>query len=163
MRLTPHFTLGEVTKSQYALRHGIDNTLNQHNPEEGAHVQRAWGLAQYVLEPVRCEFGTPFSPSSWYRCPELNTALGGSKTSDHLLGAAADIEIASVRNIDLAYWISRNLKFKQLILEYPDINDGAAGWVHVSYLAGKNDNEVLTKTREGYFKGLPDLETGEIR
>jgi hypothetical protein len=131
MKLSPHFSLAEFTKSQTAVRRGIDNTPSL------ATVDNLQLLVDNVLQPVRLNFGRPVTISSGYRSPELNVAIGGSATSDHCLGMAADIEIVGVDNKVLAQWIRQNTKFTQLILEF--YTDGApdSGWVHVSY--DKND------------------------
>ena len=55
------------------------------------------------------------------------------KTSQHTKGQAADLEINGVPNIKIAYWLSNNVDFDQLILEYFDKNDPSGGWIHVSY------------------------------
>ena len=154
MLLTPHFPLTDVTRSRLAAERGIDNTLDLGLCEDKVLISNARDLAEFVLEPIRAHFGVPITPSSWYRCPKLNRAVGGSRTSDHVQACAADIELRGVPNRDLAEWISQNLKFKQLILEYTTVWDPAAGWVHVSYLSGENGGEVLTKNLRGYSHGL---------
>lgn len=141
MRLSKNFTLQEFTKSQTALRLGLDNT------PEGEHLEAAQALFENVVQPVRDHFG-PTIINSGYRGPDLNAAVGGSATSQHCKGEAADIEVPGVANKDLAEWISDNLDYDQLILEFydPDIPD--AGWVHVSYKAdGTNRNQDLTAMR----------------
>jgi hypothetical protein len=84
--------------------------------------------------------------------------VGGSKTSDHCQGQAADIEIPGVPNAQLAQWIQENLEFRQLILEFytPGIPD--SGWVHVSYDPADLKKQVLTATKQNgktvYLPGL---------
>jgi zinc D-Ala-D-Ala carboxypeptidase len=96
--------------------------------------------------------------NSGFRHPEVNAKVGGSKTSDHCRGQAADIEIPGVANADLAQWIADNLEFRQLILEFytPGIPD--SGWVHVSYVAEDNKKQVMTATKKDgktvYLQGL---------
>ena len=87
MKLSEHFTLEELCKSQTAIRMGIDNSPST------SQVDSLRYLAQRILEPVRSEYGVPYTPSSGYRSPDLNRAIGGSSTSQHCLGQAADIEI----------------------------------------------------------------------
>jgi hypothetical protein len=84
--------------------------------------------------------------NSGFRHPEVNAKVGGSKTSDHCKGQAADIEIPSIANADLAQWISDNLSYTQLILEFytPGIPD--SGWVHVSYDPKNLKKQNLTAT-----------------
>jgi zinc D-Ala-D-Ala carboxypeptidase len=141
MKLSPHFNLAEFTKSQTAVRRNIDNT-----PSLTA-IDNLQLLVDNVLQPVRLNFGRPVTVSSGYRSPHLNVAIGGSPTSDHCLGMAADIEIVGVDNRELANYIRYNLKYTQLILEF--YTDGVAdsGWVHVSYDKNNLKCEVLRATK----------------
>lgn len=141
MKLSENFTLAEFTKSQTAIRMGIDNT-----PEE-EHLENAKALFENVVQPVREQFG-PTTINSGYRGPALNEAVGGSSKSQHCRGQAVDIEVPGVPNAEVAEWIEENLNFDQLILEFytPGIPD--SGWVHVSYKAdGDNRKSILTATR----------------
>ena len=154
MYLSEHFTLAEMTRSQIADRRGIQNV-----PGERA-VGSLKVLCEKILEPVRANFSTPFSPSSGYRSPELNEVLGSSPNSQHCKGEAADIEVPGVSNDLLAWWIRTNLDFDQLILEYYTVGDPSSGWVHVSYKgdggSARNRREVLTYNGSGYTRGLPE-------
>jgi len=78
---------------------------------------------------VRDKFG-PVIISSGYRSKELNAAIGGSVTSQHSIGEAADFEVPGLDNKKLADWIKDNLKFDQLILEFYKDGDPNSGWVH---------------------------------
>lgn len=142
MKLTENFTLSEMVKSETALRHGLDNTPGE---AEIANLKR---LAENILQPVRNHFKRGVKVNSGYRAPNVNAAVGGSKTSDHCRGQAADIEIPGLANGDLAEWIEKNLKFTQLILEFytPGVPD--SGWVHVSYDPANLKCQVLTALRE---------------
>jgi hypothetical protein len=152
MNLTKNFTLAEMTKSETALRHGLEN-----NPGE-QELAAMKLLAEKVLQPVRDHFKKGVKVNSAYRHPDVNQRVGGSRNSDHTRGQAADIEIPGVANAELAEWIRDNLEFRQLILEFytPGIPD--SGWVHVSYVAEDNKKEVLTATRKDgktvYLQGL---------
>jgi hypothetical protein len=107
---------------------------------------------------VRNHYGKGVKINSAYRSPESNAAVGGSKTSDHCKGMAADIEIPGVANADLAEYIKNNYKFTQLILEFytPGIPD--SGWVHVSYDPDNLKKQCLTATKQNgktvYLPGL---------
>lgn len=152
MNLTKNFTLEELIKSETALRHDMDNTPGE------AEIAALKLLAEKVLQPVRDHFGKGVKVNSGFRHPEVNAKVGGSKTSDHCRGQAADIEIPGVANAELAQWIKDNLEFRQLILEFytPGIPD--SGWVHVSYVAEDNKKEVLTATKkDGKTVYLPGL------
>jgi zinc D-Ala-D-Ala carboxypeptidase len=142
MKLTENFTLSEMIKSETALRHGLDNTPGD---TEIANLKR---LAETILQPVRNHYKRGVKVNSGYRAPNVNAAVGGSKTSDHCRGQAADIEIPGVANAELAEWISKNLKFTQLILEFytPGVPD--SGWVHVSYDPANLKCQVMTAMRE---------------
>jgi hypothetical protein len=150
MNLSPHFTLAELTRSQLAVRRGIDNT-----PPAPA-IERLRLLCLHVLEPVRDRFG-PFSPSSGYRSPALNRLLGSKDNSQHCKGEAADFEIHGIANIEVARWIAGALEFDQLILEFYSETDPAAGWVHCSYKSAGNRREVLTINKAGARLGFPGV------
>lgn len=140
-RLSKNFTLQELTKSQTALRHGIDNTPGDE------HLANAKALFEKVVQPVRDKFGVTVI-NSGYRGPKLNEAVGGSSRSQHCKGEAVDIECPGTPNYDVAKYIQDNLDFDQLILEFytPGIPD--SGWVHVSYKSTENRKSVLTAMKE---------------
>ena len=151
MKLSQHFTLAEATRSMTATRCGIDNT-------PGPDVAKAMiNVCENILEPIRKHYDIPFTPSSFYRCPELNEKLGSKNTSQHCKGEAVDIEIPGIANIELARMIENQMDFDQLILEFyiPGVDD--SGWVHVSYVSPQdNRHEVLTITKDKTVIGLPD-------
>ncbi len=152
MNLTANFSLHELTKSETALRLDLDNT-----PDDEA-TENLRMLCEMVLQPVRDHYGKGVKVNSAYRSPESNAAVGGSKTSDHCKGMAADIEIPGVANADLAQWIMDNLDYTQLILEFytPGIPD--SGWVHVSYDPANLKKQELTATKvAGKTTYLPGL------
>ena len=152
MNLTANFTLEELVKSETALRHDMDNTPGE------AEIANLKTLCEKVLQPVRDHFQRGVKVNSGFRHPEVNAKVGGSKTSDHCKGQAADIEIPGIANADLAVWIMDNLEYTQLILEFytPGVPD--SGWVHVSYDPANLKKENLTATKQGgktvYLKGL---------
>ena len=152
MNLSANFSLHEMTKSETALRMGFDNT-----PDDEA-TENLRLLCEKVLQPVRDHYGKGVKVNSAYRSPESNAAVGGSKTSDHCKGMAADIEIPGVANADLAQWIMDKLEYTQLILEFytPGIPD--SGWVHVSYDQNNLKKQELTATKvAGKTTYLPGL------
>lgn len=150
MRLSKNFVLSEFEQSYTASRLGIENKIPSH------FVCNVRALVDNVLQPVRDQFG-PVVVTSGFRNAELNEAVGGSKTSEHMVAQAADFTVPGVDTKEVAEWIRDNLDFNQLILEFynPETN---AGWVHVSFSTFKNDKKVLTaeknfgKTR--YLSGL---------
>lgn len=146
MRLTPNFTLRELTKSDTAIRHGISQRPSS------AVLGNLTLLAIEVLQPIRDHFGKPVTVTSGYRSPALNKLVGGSVSSHHTLGMAADIEIAGVPNHELAEWIRDNLEFTQCILEFYEEGVPHSGWVHVSY--NKTDLRKQTLTASRTSKGV---------
>ena len=150
MKLSGHFSLAELTKSQTATRKGIDNkpTLD--------HIENLTELCTQVLEPTRRNFGKPMVISSGYRSEELCEAIGSSKNSQHAKGEAADFEMFGVDNKELAKYIKNNLVFDQLILEFynPDHNDPSSGWVHCSYSKEENRKQSLLYNGKDYTEWL---------
>ena len=149
MKLSPNFSLAEQCKSQTAVRRGIDNTA-----DSPSILESLTNLAVNILQPIREHYDIPYTPSSGFRSDALNEAIGGSKTSQHSRGQAADIEIPTVDNATLAQWIIDNLEWDQLILEFYKKGEPTSGWVHVSYNAEGNRKEILTYDGKSYQKGL---------
>jgi hypothetical protein len=131
MKLTQHFTLEEFTYSETAKRKNIDNTPS---PNAIANIK---ALCEEVLEPAREEYGRAMIISSGYRSEQLNKAVGGEKTSQHMTGCAADIVCSEPRRLfDI---IKANGKFDQLLWEHA----GKTQWIHVSYKPnGKNRQQA---------------------
>jgi zinc D-Ala-D-Ala carboxypeptidase len=152
MNLSANFTLKELTRSDTATRLGLDN-----NPNNEA-LENLKLLCEKVLQPVRDHFGKSVTVNSGYRSPESNAAVGGSKTSDHCKGMAADIEIVGIANADLAQWIMDNLDYTQLILEFYTQGIPDSGWVHVSYDPNNLKKQELTAVKVAgktqYLQGL---------
>jgi hypothetical protein len=151
-QLSANFTLKELTKSDTATRLGLDNT-----PDDEA-LENLKTLCEMVLQPVRDHFGKSVTVNSGYRSPESNAAVGGSKTSDHCKGQAADIEIDGLPNPELAQWIMDNLDYTQLILEFYTQGQPNSGWVHVSYDPNNLKKQELTAVKVAgktqYLQGL---------
>tara|TARA_R110000796_G_scaffold112392_1_gene223867 strand:- start:1745 stop:2194 length:450 start_codon:yes stop_codon:yes gene_type:complete len=147
MKLSENFTLTELCKSQTADRKGI---VNAPNSDAIFALQL---LCDNVLQPVRNQFLIPYTPSSGYRCVELCEAIGSSALSQHAKGEAADFEVPTIPNIEVAQWIASHLIFDQLILEY--YSGGNTGWIHCSYTEFNNRREILTLNEQyGYRVGL---------
>ena len=152
MLLSKIFSLEELTKSETALRHDMDNTPGE------AEIENLKVLAEKVLQPVREYYARGVKVNSGFRHPDVNAKVGGSKTSDHCKGLAADIEIPGIPNYELAYWISKNLDFTQLILEFYTSGVPDSGWVHVSYDPSNLKKQELTAVKQdvktAYLPGL---------
>jgi len=142
MRLTDNFTLAELTKSQTAERCGIDN-----NPDK-EHIENLQKLCNNILQPVRDYFQKPVTISSGYRSPELSQKIGSSSRSQHCKGQAADFEVPSVSNKELADFINDNLDFDQVILEFHNPDEINSGWVHASYVGDANRSEYLLAEKD---------------
>ena len=141
MYLTRNFSYLEMIKSSTAQR------LNVSNEPTTEHVINLVNLCNHILQPVREEFG-PIRINSGYRSLALNSKVGGSKTSQHCNGEAADFESSRISNPKLAAWIAENLDFDQLILEFYDGKDPHSGWIHCSYKKdGSNRAKTLTALR----------------
>ena len=141
--ISEHISYKEGVYSITATRKGIDNTPND---EQLTNMEL---VADEVFEPLRSYVGGPIKINSFFRSPELNTAIGGSKTSQHCKGQAMDIDdtFGRMTNAEMYHWIKDNLDFDQMIWEFG--NDDNPDWVHVSYVsAEKNRNRCLKAYRE---------------
>lgn len=136
--ISKHISLKEATKSNTAERLGLDNFPGS---EELVNMQ---ALAENIFEPLREFVGGPIYISSFYRSPDLNSAIGGSSKSQHCLGQAIDIDdvLGNATNEEMFKYIRNNLDFDKLIWEFGTEHNPA--WVHVSYRADEpNRGEVL--------------------
>ena len=138
MQLSKNFSLAELTYSSTAVNKNIDNTPSLEV------IDNMQILVDNILQPLREQLGKSIKINSGYRSPAINVAVGGSATSDHCKGQAADIEIAGMANGDLANYIIKNFKFTQVILEGFKKSDPNSGWVHVSYNPDNLKCQVLT-------------------
>jgi hypothetical protein len=119
MKLSEHFTLEELTVSETAARKGLDNT-----PDNDA-LYDLKRLALF-LEDIRTAVGRPLRINSAYRAPEVNASVGGSKTSQHCKGQAADIRVVGLTPDQVCQAIiAAKLPFDQVIREFDS-------WTHVS-------------------------------
>lgn len=119
MNLSPNFTLQELTASETAERHGIDNTPSAEVIENLKHLAAA-------LQEVRTLLGNkPITINSGYRSPEVNAKLGSKPTSDHCKGLAADFICPSFGSPDdiVRAIMASPIPYKQVIREFDR-------WVH---------------------------------
>jgi hypothetical protein len=101
-------------------------------------------IAEKIFEPLRKHVGGPIKINSFFRCPKLNEAIGGSSKSQHCHGQAIDLDdtFGKATNAEMYHWIKNNLDFDQMIWEFGDEDNPA--WVHVSYVSPeKNRNRCL--------------------
>lgn len=138
--LSPNFQLWEFVRSPTAINLGIDNTPN--NQE----ISNLRNLCQNILQPAREALG-PLKVNSGFRSAALNVAVGGSRTSDHRKGHAADIVPVNGGTRRLAEWVVHNRpSFDQVILEFG--TDAAPDWIHLS-ANPRNRKQVLRATLQG--------------
>ena len=125
IKLSEHFTLHELVRSDTAEHHKLNNL-----PDE-KQQQNLTSLVSRILEPARVTLGLPIVISSGFRCAELNYLVHGSKRSQHLSGSAADLHL-----LDEAYGhrlfdiLKANTNVDQLLMEH---NSEGVCWIHVSY------------------------------
>ena len=127
MNLTRNFSLQELTKSDTAIRLGIDNQPN------ADQIDKLKMLCERVLQPVRDHFGR-VKVTSGFRSSELCVAIGSSANSQHAKAEAADFEVLGVDNAEVADWIKMNCETDQLILEFYTPGEPNSGWIHASYV-----------------------------
>lgn len=141
-QLSRYFTLQEMTVSETAARRGLSNKPSAKALE---NLKRLCAL----LDEVREELGHPILVSSGYRSPEVNAAVGGSKTSAHCQGLAVDFTCPGVGSpLEVARRIAAmGLEFDQLIHEF-------GTWVHLGLRDDAPRRQLLTIDRRGTRAGL---------
>ena len=141
MKLTEHFSLREMLRSDLAIKYGIKN--EPETPEEAEEVKKNLvAICTKILEPLREYMQQPIYINSAYRCKKLNKNLhSSSPTSQHLTGSAVDIRISSVEQMNKMVGFIKTIEFDQLIIEQ---NSCGSRWLHVSYnTTGKNRKQLL--------------------
>ena len=133
-----YFTIEELCKSSTAKAKKIDNTPTE---EHKKHLEE---LVDEILDPLREAWGAPIRVTSGYRGAELNKAVGGSKTSAHCNGYAADLQPANGQITKFKDFVKKWLKnqnFDQYINEF----SGTSEWVHIGLKnnAGKQRKQYL--------------------
>jgi hypothetical protein len=139
MNLTKNFTLAEMIYSPTATRLGISNIPTTE------YINNLEKLCIKVLQPIRDHFQSAVKINSGYRCPKLNKAIGGSKTSQHRFGQAADFVVPKQDLRTVYKWITADsgLIFDQCIFEFDR-------WIHISYRAdGNNRQQMLRASKDG--------------
>ena len=134
-----YFSIGEMTRSDTARRLGIDNT-----PSDDIKKNLTLFI-NTVLDPIREDWGSPIIVSSGYRCPELNAKVGGVKTSGHLYGYCADLQvkggmkkIRELANFIFEWMKDHKMKFDELIWEH----SGGVTWLHFCWI-GKDGKQRM--------------------
>tara|TARA_R110002012_G_scaffold278308_2_gene465878 strand:- start:587 stop:1267 length:681 start_codon:yes stop_codon:yes gene_type:complete len=137
-KISEHISYKEATFSRTALRRNIDNTPG---PEE---LKCLMDLGENLFEPLREWVGGPIKINSMFRGKKVNTAIGGSKTSQHMKGQAIDIDdtFGHKTNAEMYHYIKDNLIFDQMIWEFGDDNN--PNWIHVSFVTHRKNRKKLT-------------------
>ena len=149
MNLTRNFTLSELTKSDTAIRKGINNNPN------AEQVEKLKELCENILQPVRDHFGR-VKITSGFRSVDLCIAIGSSSNSQHARAEAADFECVGVDNAELADWIKDNLPYDQLIVEYYTPGEPNSRWIHFSWVSdGRRAQYMHAFKSEGKTKYKP--------
>ena len=163
-KVSKNFVFSELTRSETADRHDIDNGFRTDK-----QVQCAVYLVREVIQPVRTHFKKAFTPNSVFHSQALERALKNkpaswSSRSQHTRGQACDIEVPGCSTLQLAEWIAANLTFDQVICECFNPAKGPnSGWVHVSIVPpgmGQNRGKKLSYIRSAaqnkyvYVEGL---------
>jgi len=153
MKFPPHFSSEELTRSQTATRNEIDNSPDE--KQLSNLIRLAWFLESLRMRiRMLVDKRAIINVSSGFRCEELNLIIGGSKTSAHMKGFAADITCPDLTPLELAEFIRDNMAdegFDQVIHEF-------GRWVHIGLCSGLPQYEELTAVKENgktvYKKGL---------
>jgi hypothetical protein len=134
MKLSNYFSLDEFTRSSTATALGISNTPT------AAQQEQLRLLAVNVLDPLRVAAGVELRVSSGFRGPALNAKVGGSATSQHSLGQAADLQSDAMSALELfKVAIRAGLAYDQIIYE---AKSATSKWVHLSHAVGANRGEI---------------------
>ena len=136
MRLTKNFTLAEMTISQEAAREGLKNVPNDEQ------IGKLKSLCENIIQPLRDKAKKPVVVNSGFRSVTVNRRVGGSTSSQHCRGEAADIIIPGLSVSEIIALIRKlNLPVDQCIDEFGQ-------WVHVSY-GPRHRRQYLKARREG--------------
>ena len=134
MKLSKNFSRAEIEHSNTAKRLGISNEMSE------KHLENMQGLIDNLIQPMRDAIG-PIRVTSGYRSPQLNRAIGGSRTSQHCKGQALDIQYWSggkMNNKIIYDWIlDSGLEFDQIINEFD------YAWIHISLKKNDNRGQIL--------------------
>ena len=137
-KISAHVSYKEGVRSNTADRMGLDNTPNE------SQLKCMEEIAEGLFEPLREWVGGPIKINSFFRGEPVNTAIGGSKYSQHMKGQAMDIDdtFGHKTNAEMYHYIKDNLDFDQLIWEFGD--DKNPNWIHVSYVTHRENRKKLT-------------------
>jgi|TARA_B110000908_G_scaffold97496_1_gene115120 hypothetical protein len=137
-KISEHISYKEGMHSNTALRKGLDNTPGSEQ------LKCMHDIAERLFEPLREWVGGPIKITSMFRGEPVNTAIGGSKNSQHMKGQALDLDdtYGHKTNAEMYHYIKDNLVFDQLIWEFGD--DKNPNWIHVSFVTHRENRRRLT-------------------
>lgn len=136
-----YFTIWELSHSATAKRLGIDNT-----PPDDIKNNLIL-FTETILDPIREDWGDVIIVSSGYRCPELNKAVGGAKSSGHQYGFCADLQVKNSamrlrKFADFVYqwFIDNDMSWDEILYE----SSGGVTWLHLCWI-GKDGRQRMKK------------------
>ena len=141
--ISKHISYNEAIRSSTGTRLGIENKPN------GYQLGNMILVANKIFEPLREWVNGKIRVNSFFRCTELNEAIGGGSRSQHCEGRAIDLDdtFGYKTNAEMFHYIKDNLSFDNLIWEFGD--DSNPAWVHVSYVSDdQNRQKVLKAVKE---------------
>ena len=136
--ISKHISYHEGTYSQTGVRRDLDNT-----PDDD-QLKRMEEVAENLFEPLREWVGGPIKINSFFRGEPVNTAIGGSRKSQHMKGQAIDIDdtFGHKTNAEMYHYVKDNLDFDQLIWEFG--TDKNPNWLHISWVSHRPNRKKLT-------------------
>ena len=140
--ISKHISYHEGTYSQTGVRRDLDNTPNDDQ------LKRMEEVAENLFEPLREWVGGPIKINSFFRGEPVNTAIGGSRKSQHMKGQAIDIDdtFGHKTNAEMYHYVKDNLDFDQLIWEFG--TDKNPNWLHISWVSHRLNRKKLTVAKK---------------
>jgi len=140
--ISKHISYHEGTYSQTGVRRDLDNT-----PDD-KQLKRMEEVAENLFEPLREWVGGPIKINSFFRGEPVNTAIGGSRKSQHMKGQAIDIDdtFGHKTNAEMYHYVKDNLDFDQLIWEFG--TDKNPNWLHISWVSHRPNRKKLTVAKK---------------
>ena len=142
-KISEHVSYKEGVRSNTATRLNIDNIPDSYQ------LSNMGILTDNIFEPLRKWVGGPIKINSFFRCENLNKAIGGSSRSQHCQGRAIDLDdtFGHKTNAEMFQYVKENLNYDQIIWEFGD--DTNPDWVHVSYVSdNENRGRALRAVKE---------------
>jgi len=137
-KISKHISYHEGTYSRTGERRDLDNTPNEDQ------LKCMKEVAENLFEPLREWVGGPIKINSFFRGEPVNSAIGGSRKSQHMKGQAIDIDdtFGHKTNAEMYQYIKNNLDFDQMIWEFG--TDKNPNWLHISWVSHRPNRKKLT-------------------